>query len=33
MIRAIKRKKNNCIGHIVPRNWLLTHVTEGKMKG
>ena len=29
----IKRRKDNWIGHIVPKNWLLKHVTEGKMKG
>jgi hypothetical protein len=32
IIQAIKRRQDNWIGHIVPRNGLLKHVTEGKMK-
>jgi hypothetical protein len=33
IIQAIKRRKDNWIGHIVPKNWLLKHVTEGKKRG
>jgi hypothetical protein len=30
---AIKRRKNNWIGHILHRNCLLKHVIEGKLEG
>jgi hypothetical protein len=33
ILQAVERRKDNWIGHIVPRNWLLKHITEGKMKG
>jgi hypothetical protein len=32
MLRAIKGKKNNCIGHILRGNCLLNHVINGKME-
>jgi hypothetical protein len=32
-IRKIKRKHGNWIGHILCRNCLLKHVTEGKVEG
>jgi hypothetical protein len=30
---TIKRRKANCIGHILRRNCLLKHVIEGKLEG
>jgi len=33
ILHTIKRKKVKCIGHILLRNCLLKHVTEGKMEG
>jgi hypothetical protein len=30
---TIKRRKANWIGHILHRNYLLKHVTEGKREG
>jgi hypothetical protein len=30
---AIKRRKGNCIGHILRRNRLLKHIIEGKIEG
>jgi len=31
--RTIKRKKANWIGHVLCRNCLLKHITEGKIEG
>jgi hypothetical protein len=33
ILHTIKIKKANCIGHILRRNCLLKHVTEGKVEG
>jgi hypothetical protein len=33
IIRAVKRKKANWIGHFLRRNCLLKHVIEGKTEG
>jgi hypothetical protein len=33
MLQTTKRRKINCIGHILRRNCLLKHVIEGKMEG
>jgi hypothetical protein len=33
ILQAIKRMKGNCIGHMLRRNCLLKHVTEGKTEG
>jgi hypothetical protein len=33
IVHTIKRRKANWIGHILRRNWLLKHVTEGKLEG
>jgi hypothetical protein len=33
IVQIIKRKKPNWIGHILSRNCLLKHVTEGKAEG
>jgi hypothetical protein len=33
ILRTIKRRKTNWIGHILRRNRLLTHVIEGKLEG
>jgi hypothetical protein len=33
MLHTIKRRKANWIGHILRRNCLLKHVTEGKLEG
>ena len=33
IIHTVKRRKANWIGHILSRNCLLKHVTEGKRKG
>jgi len=30
ILRTIKRRKTNWIGHILRRNWLLKHIIEGK---
>jgi hypothetical protein len=30
ILRTVKRRKDNWIGHILRRNCLLKHVTEGK---
>jgi len=30
--RQLKEGRINLIGHIVPRDWLIEHVTEGRMK-
>jgi hypothetical protein len=32
IVHTIKRRKANWIGHILRRNCLLKHVTEGKLK-
>ena len=29
---TLKRKKGNWIGHVLPRNYLLKHVIEGKIE-
>ena len=31
--RTVNRRKGNWIGHMLRRNWLLRHVTEGKIEG
>ena len=33
MLHKMKRRKAICVGHILCRNWLLKHVTEGKLEG
>ena len=33
ILRTVKRRKANWIGHILCRNCLLRHVIEGKMEG
>jgi hypothetical protein len=33
ILHTTKRRKTNWIGHILRRNCLLTHVTEGKVEG
>jgi hypothetical protein len=33
ILRTIKRRKANWIGHILRRNWLLEHVIEGTIEG
>ena len=33
ILQTIRRRNANWIGHIVPRNCLLKHVTEGKIEG
>jgi hypothetical protein len=33
ILNTIKRRKANWIGHILHRNCLLKHVTEGKLEG
>jgi hypothetical protein len=33
ILHTIKRRKANCIGHILSRNCLLKHVIEGKITG
>jgi hypothetical protein len=33
ILHTIKRRKTNCIGHILRRNCLLKHVIEGKLEG
>jgi len=33
VLLTIRRKKANWIGHILRRNWLLKHNTEGKTEG
>jgi hypothetical protein len=33
VMRTIKRRKANWIGHILRRNGLLKHVVEGKIEG
>jgi hypothetical protein len=33
IVHTIKRRKANWIGHILRRNCLLKHVTEGKLEG
>jgi hypothetical protein len=33
IVHTIKRRKANWIGHILHRNCLLTHITEGKAEG
>jgi len=33
ILYAIKRRKANCIGHILGRNCLLKHLIERKIKG
>jgi len=32
IIRTIRRRKADCIGHILHRNCLLTHITEGNIE-
>jgi hypothetical protein len=33
ILHTIKRRKANCIGHILRRNCLLKHVIKGKLEG
>ena len=33
ILQTVKRRKAYWIRHILRRNWLLIHVTEGKMEG
>ena len=33
ILRIIKRRKHNCIGHKLHRNCLIEHVIEGKVEG
>jgi hypothetical protein len=33
IIRRVKRRKANWIGHILRRNYLINHVIEGKLEG
>ena len=33
ILRTIKSRKNNWIGHILRRNCLLKHIIEGRMEG
>jgi hypothetical protein len=33
ILQTIKRRKDNCIGHILRRNCLLKYVIEGKIEG
>jgi hypothetical protein len=33
ILYKIKRRKANWIGHIMCRNWLVKHVTEGGIEG
>jgi hypothetical protein len=33
ILQTIKRRKGNCIGHILRRNCLIKHVIEGKIEG
>jgi hypothetical protein len=33
ILNTIKRRKANWIGHVLRRNCLLKHVTEGKLEG
>jgi hypothetical protein len=33
ILKTITKKKGNCIGHILCRNFLLKHAVEGKMVG
>ena len=33
ILQTVKRRNANWIGHILRRNFLLKHVTEGKIKG
>ena len=33
IVCKIKRRKANCTGHILCKNWLLQHVIGGKMEG
>jgi len=33
ILHEIRKRKANCIGHILRRNCLLQHVIEGKIKG
>jgi hypothetical protein len=33
MLYAIKRRKNNWVGHTSPRNCLMKHVIVGNMEG
>jgi len=30
---TVRKRKANTIGHMMRRNWLLRHVTEGKIEG
>ena len=32
-LHTLKKKKANWIGHILRKNWLQKHVTEGKIEG
>jgi hypothetical protein len=32
ILHAVKRRKANWIGHILRRNFILKHVTEGKIE-
>jgi hypothetical protein len=33
ILRTVKRREVNCIGHILHRNWLLKHVIEVNIEG
>jgi hypothetical protein len=33
ILHTIKRRKANCIGHMLHRNCLLKHIIEGKIEG
>jgi hypothetical protein len=33
ILHTVKRRKNDWIGHILHRNCLLEHATEGKIEG
>jgi hypothetical protein len=33
VLHTIRRRKANWIGHILRRNWLLSHIIEGKIRG
>jgi hypothetical protein len=32
-LHTIKRRKDNWIGHVLRRNWLLKHIIEGMVEG
>jgi hypothetical protein len=33
ILHTLKRRKDNCIGHVLCRNYLLKHVIGGKLEG